>query len=164
MNQDNQIEKKWYVANWSLLAWFETVVKAAALILGIITFFQAFGSGSLLFPTETRLTQWIIQAVLSLGLIAAIFDRLKEKEIIAMGFVILNNLGHWGILIALMSSGWSSSNFTIFWALMLLGDLIKLVFLKVTKFTVRDTPPAAMYGLTLFYVVGYLVLIGLQVF
>ena len=45
---------------------------------------------------------------------------------------------------------------------MLLGDLVKLVFLKVHNFAVRDTPPAVLYGLTLIYVVGYLLILILE--
>jgi hypothetical protein len=41
--------------------------------------------------------------VLSLGLLVAIYDRILEREIIAMVFVILNNLGHWGITAALLT-------------------------------------------------------------
>jgi len=57
-------------------------------------------------------------------------------------------------------SGWLLSTFA---ALMLLGDLVKLVFLKVHEFTVRDMPKAVLYGLTLVYVVGYLLILLLQV-
>jgi len=45
---------------------------------------------------------------------------------------------------------------------MLLGDLVKLVFLKVHSFTVRATPKAVLYGLTLIYVVGYLLILLLE--
>jgi hypothetical protein len=42
---------------------------------------------------------------------------------------------------------------------MLAGDLVKLVFLRVHDFTVRDTPRAALYGFALVYVVGYLAIL-----
>jgi hypothetical protein len=45
---------------------------------------------------------------------------------------------------------------------MLVGDLLKLVFLAVSDFTVRDTPRSVLYGLTLVYVVGYIVILALQ--
>jgi hypothetical protein len=38
-----------------------------------------------------------------------------------------------------------------FAGLMLIGDLVKLVFLRVRDFAVRDTPRAALHGLTLVY-------------
>jgi hypothetical protein len=45
---------------------------------------------------------------------------------------------------------------------MLAGDLVKLVFLRVHDFAVRDTPKAVLYGLTLVYVVGYLAILVLE--
>lgn len=49
-----------------------------------------------------------------------------------------------------------------FAGLMLLGDLVKLVFLWVHDFSVRETPKVALYELTLAYVVGYLVILLLE--
>jgi len=40
--------------------------------------------------------------------------------------------------------------------------LIKLIFLRVHDFQVRDTPRSVLYGLTLFYVVGYVLLLMLE--
>ena len=48
--------------------------------------------------------------------------------------------------------------------LMLLGDLVKLVFLKAHSFTVRNTPPAVMYGLTSVWAAGYLLILILELF
>ena len=79
-----------------------------------------------------------------------------------MAFVLLNNLGHWGMVIALAAKpgpGWMLPAFA---ALMLLGDLVKLVFLKAHNFTVRDTPKVALYGLTSIYVAGYLLILLLE--
>jgi hypothetical protein len=45
---------------------------------------------------------------------------------------------------------------------MLVGDLVKLVFLRVHQFQVRDTPRAALYGLTTLYAMGYLVIAFLE--
>jgi hypothetical protein len=50
----------------------------------------------------------------------------------------------------------------LFAGMMLVGDVVKLVFLKVHDFEVRDTPRAVLFGLTSGYVVGYLVLLLLE--
>jgi len=55
---------------------------------------QALAGGAFGLPNGVRLVQWIVLAILSLGLVAAIFDRLAGREIVAMAFVLLNNLGH----------------------------------------------------------------------
>lgn len=45
---------------------------------------------------------------------------------------------------------------------MLVGELVKLLFLKVHGFQVRDIPRSVLYGLTAFYVVGYAILLVLE--
>ncbi|MFC2046385.1 hypothetical protein ACFLTC_02555 [Chloroflexota bacterium] len=154
--------KGWHVAHWPPLAWLETVIKLAAIIIGIVALVQAVSGGTIGLPGGIRLAQWIVMVVLSLGLVVALGDRLAEREIVAMAFLILNNLGHWGMVIALAAEPGPDWMLPAFAALMLLGDLVKLVFLKVHDFTVRDTPKAALYGLTSVYVAGYLLILLLE--
>ena len=153
--------KGWHVANWSALGWLETGIKLIAFAFALPAGIAALNASGLVFPAGEKLAQFIIQALLALGLLAAIYDRLLEKEIIAAGFVVLNNLAHWGMLLALAAP--SAAPVVPFAGLMLLGDLIKLVFLRTSDFTVRDTPRSVLYGLTLFYVVGYVLLLLIEV-
>lgn len=127
--------KGWHVDRWPPLAWLQTAIKLAAIILGIVAGVLVLSSGTLALPAGLRLAQLIILVILSLGLVAAILDRLAGREIVAMVFALLNNLGHWGMVISLATSpglGWMLPAFA---ALMLLGDLVKLVFLKIHDFT-----------------------------
>jgi len=161
-NQEHE-KKEWYVAEWSPLAWLETGMKAIALTLGITAAVRALSGGGLVLPGGMRLAQLVVQGLLSLGLIAAIFNRLMEREIVAMLFVIVNNLGHWGVVLALASEVGPGRLLFGFAGLMLLGDLVKLAFLLThPEFTVRDAPRSALYGLTLLYVVGYAVILILE--
>jgi hypothetical protein len=79
-----------------------------------------------------------------------------------MAFVILNNLGHWGMTLALFSDPKPGQALLIFSLLMLTGDLVKLAFLKRPNFEVCDTPKSVLYGLTGFYAFGYLLLVVLE--
>jgi hypothetical protein len=154
--------KKWYVGDWPPLAWAETALKLVAIVFGIVALVQAISAGAFALPSGPRLAQFLVLAFLSLGLLVAIFDRLAEREIVAMIFVILNNLGHWGMVVALATRpgpGWLLVSFA---GLMLLGDLVKLAFLKAHDFSVRDTPRAVLYGLTSVYIVGYLAILLLE--
>jgi hypothetical protein len=153
---------RWHVAQWPPLAWVETIIKLVALALGIIALVQALSGGTFAWPSGTRLAQLIILALLSLGLLAAILDRLAQREIVAMAFVPINNLGHWGMVYALLTMPGPGALLPAFAALMLAGDLVKLVFLRVSDFSVRDLPKAVLYGLTLVYVVGYLAILLLE--
>jgi hypothetical protein len=159
-----EASKRWHVAQWHPLAWVETAVKVAAHVIALVALGRALQRGGWTWPGGGQLAQLVVLIVLSLGLVAAIFDRLAEREIIAMIFVLLNNLAHWGMVVALTIPPGPGSLLTYFAALMLIGDLVKLRFLAVTDFTVRDTPRSVLYGLTLFYVVGYVVILALQFF
>ncbi len=162
MGQEETTGKTWHVASWPLLAWLETGVKLVALALGIVALVQALAGGALALPDGVRLAQLLILAFLSLGLVVAVFDRLAEREIVAMVFVLLNNLGHWGLVVALANKAGPGWLLPAFAGLMLLGDLVKLAFLRVHDFSVRDRPQAVLYGLTSAYVVGYLVILLLE--
>ena len=72
-----------------------------------------------------------------------------------MGFVVLNNLGHVAMLAALFIHAGTDGHLVLFASLMLIGDVIKLIFLKTSDFTVRETPRAVLFGLTSAYAVGY---------
>lgn len=153
---------KWHIAQWPPLAWIETAIKALALVIGIVALVGALSQGAFAMPAGLRLAQFIVLAFLSLGLVTAIFDRLIEREVVAMIFVVFNNLGHWGMVAALASQPGPGSLLVAFCALMLMGDLVKLIFLKVHDFQVRDTPRAALFGLTSVYIVGYAIVLILE--
>jgi len=151
--------RKWHIARWPALAWLETIIKLAALIIGLTVGANALSAANLAFPTGLALVQFIILIILSLGLVTAVFDRIADREIIAMIFVVVNNLGHWGMVLGLAAG---SERLLVFAGLMLLGDLVKLWFIRVHNFTVRDFSPRVLYALTLFYVGGYALLILLE--
>ena len=151
----------WHVAKWSTLAWLETIIKSAALLIAITAFVNTLSSGIFEFPSGIRLVQSVVLGILSLGLVAAIFDRLRRREIVSMVFVIFNNIGHWGMLTALAFIPGPAAALVYFSALMLVGDLVKLVSFKVDDFTQSGVSSATLYGLTSFYVAGYAILLVL---
>jgi len=151
--------RKWHIANWPALAWLETIIKLIALTIGISVGVNALAAGKFAFPAGLRLIQFIILIILSLGLVTAIFDRIADREIIAMIFVMFNNLGHLGMVLGLAAG---FERLLLFGGLMLLGDLVKLWFIRAHNFTVRDFAPRILVALTLFYVVGYALLILLE--
>ena len=159
MSQSPASPRSWHIAHWPLLAWLETIIKLAALIIGIVAGVSALSVGGFALPAGLQLVQFVILLVLSLGLATAIFDRIADREIIAMIFVVVNNLGHWGMILGLDTG----SEYLLWFAgLMLLGDLVKLWFIRVYNFTVREYAPRVLYILTLFYVGGYVLLVLLE--
>lgn len=147
----------WHVARWSGLAWAETALKSLGVGVGIAALLTALdvpadGAGG------ARLAAVVILVVLSLGLVAAIADRVADREVVGVVFILAMNAGHWCMTVALMRDA-VAGLLLAFAALMLAGDLVKLAFLARSGFTVRTVPRGVVYGLTGAYAVGYAVLI-----
>lgn len=153
--------KKWHLADWSPLGWLETAIKSAGLAFGVTALVEAISRDNWAPPTSVSLVQFAILLVLALGLVAAIFDRLRNREITAMVFIALNNLGHWSMLLALVSDPGPGARLLAFSELMLLGDLVKLTFFKVTGYTQEGVPQFLLYALTGLYALGYAAILAL---
>jgi hypothetical protein len=169
--------KQWHIGNWTGLGWLETGIKLVAHIVAFIALIWAIQHPAIAFRFWGGIydLQVMILGVMALGLTFAIADRYMEKETLAMIFVISNVIAHWGMVYALTFPPSSGSSLylvnyqpqdllgwqllPIFAALTLLGDLVKIVFLLRTKFTVRGYSPRMLVYLTGFSVIGYAILL-----
>ena len=171
--------KKWHIGNWTGLGWPETGIKLAADGVAFIALLYMVGGADFRFWGGVYDLRVIILALMALGLTFAIADRYLEKEIIATLFVISNVIAHWGMVYALWrqpgSNLLSLINYQpqnllpwqllpIFAALMLIGDLVKIVFLRRTKFTVRGYDQHVLVYLTGSFVVGYALILILSLY
>ena len=152
----------WHMAAWPPLAWLETVLKLGAIGVALGTLLDRLPDLALSVPAGVRLLQLVVLALLSFGLLLAIGDRLRDREVVAMVFVILNNLGHWSMVLLLAAGG--DVPLLTFLLLMIAGDVVKLIFIRVNRFKVRDLPQSVLYILTGAYVAGYLLLLLLEFF
>lgn len=157
-----QATPPWHFADWPPLAWLETVIKLFALFLALLTAYRGIPRWTFEFPAGLQLVEWVIMLLLSVGLTVAIIDRIQNREIFAMGFVILNNLGHWGMTYTLMTDPGPGALLSVFAGLMLLGDLVKLLFLRLHSFKVRELPKSVLYALTGVYIGGYATILLLE--
>jgi len=156
-------ERPWHFVRWPALAWMETAIKAGAFVVAGLGIAEGIGTRGAVLWNPVPTARVAVLGLLSLGLFAAIFDRWREREVLAMGFVVLSNAAHWGLFVALVL-GWPVVAWvTLFAALMLAGDLTKIVFLRVHSFSVRGASEAKMIGLTLVYVVGYAAILALSI-
>ncbi|MEZ4670409.1 MAG: hypothetical protein R3E39_21085 [Anaerolineae bacterium] len=151
--------KSWHFANWSPLGWLETVIKLVALGAALIALANALSGGVYDAPVGGRLVQVIVLAIIALGLTAAIIDRYRHREITAMIFVLINVVGHWGMVYALLTAPGPGSLLLIFAGLMLLGDVVKMGWLRVSGYTQDGYPQSVMYGLVGVFVAGYLIIL-----
>jgi hypothetical protein len=151
---------RWHVATWPPLAWVETIIKGIGQIIGIWALVSSFSTGDFATPQGIRLVQTILMTVLAWGLSVGILDRIRYREIISMVFILTNNLAHWGIVLSfLFGQNQFLIPFTLFF---LIGDLVKIIFIRVNRFTVGNFSQTILYGLTSFYVLGYLVIFFLE--
>ncbi|HTI35398.1 MAG TPA: hypothetical protein VL422_17100 [Miltoncostaea sp.] len=148
----------WHVGDWGLLGWAETALKSAGILVGIGALLAALG-GDPDGASGARLAAVVILGVMSLGLVAGIADRVAGREVVGLVFILGMVAGHVAMTVALARDGGLEGALAAFAALMLAGDLVKLVFLRTTGFRVRDLPPVVVFGLTTAYAVGYVALL-----
>lgn len=153
----------WYLAKMGWLEWQETILKLSAAACGITAFSLVFAPDRLVIPGGWGLVQWSILAIMSLGLFGAIFERLDQREIGAMVFVVLNNLGHWGLLLAI-ASGLGGGLVIAFSALMLAGEITKITFFARSNFTVRNSPKQFVIAIVAVFALGYAAILLLEFF
>jgi hypothetical protein len=149
-------DRAWHVGEYGLLGWAETALKAAAFLIAYAAFAQALGR-SFHSPNGIHVAELALLAVAELGLLAAIGDRLTERETIAMVFVCFNNAAHLAMLYALLAVPGPGGLVTLFCALMLGGEAVKLVWLEEHRVTMRGLSTLALQALVGGYALIYAV-------
>jgi hypothetical protein len=152
-------ERTWRVGGYGPLGWAETAVKAAAFLCAYVAFAHALDR-SLHAPAGVRILELGLIGVAELGVLAAIGDRIIERELIAMAFIVFNNAAHLGMLYALLAVPGPGLLLSVFCALMLGGELIKLRWVRSAEFTVREVAPMVVQALVVAYAAVYLVALG----
>ncbi|MFN2159756.1 MAG: hypothetical protein ACK2U3_03080 [Anaerolineales bacterium] len=112
-------------------------------------------------PSGKNFLQTVTLLFLSLGLSLAVFDRPQRREIISMAFVIMNNIGHWGMLFTLFFIPFPIAALLLFSIFMLVGDLIKTLEIYQGQLRLPGVSITLLYGLTGFYILGYTLIIFL---
>jgi hypothetical protein len=141
----------WHIASWGPWGWAETIVKLAGVAVALAA---ALEGGAASTPATHRVPYWILFAV-AVGYIGTVIDRLIDRELIAIGFVLLMLLGHWSMAYAMGRPAWPTSSVRTFAALMLVGDLIKIGYFVTTRTRVRTMPWTTPTALTGALVVAY---------
>jgi hypothetical protein len=148
-------DRAWHVGDYGPFGWAETAVKAVAFVCAYIAFAHALDR-TLHAPTGIRVVELVLIGIAEVGLLAAIGERLIEREAIAMGFVVFNNAAHVGMLYALLAVPGPGGLVSLFCGLMLTGESIKLVWLRTSGFRVREIAPLVVQGLVAAYAAIYL--------
>jgi hypothetical protein len=149
-------ERSWHIGEYHPLAWAETAVKAVAFVVAYVSFVHALDR-SLHSPSGVRILELALLGVAELGILLTIVDRVLERELIAMGFVVFNNAAHASMLYALFAVPGPGGLLSIFCALMLGGELIKWRWLHKTRPKLRELSLMAAQAFVVAYAVIYLV-------
>ena len=144
----------WHVTRWGPMGWIETGVKSCAFLCAYLALASSIATGWST-PRGVRIVELALIGTATVGLLAAIGDRLLEREIVAMVFVCFNNFAHLALLASLLTTAGPGHLLTAFAVLMTCGELVKIQFLRSTGFTVRNAPASTVIGLTAAYALVY---------
>lgn len=150
----------WYRAPMSRLEWLETIFKCAAMVIAFITFVREFSPGDLQQPAGAAGTQSRILMWMAIALAIAILDRLQQRELFSIGFVVINDLAHWAMYLSFLSGLTAMVPVIAYCALMMIGDTVKIVFFATSGYTVRGAPrPLLLAGVGAFVIAYGIVLV-----
>jgi hypothetical protein len=149
-------ERTWHVGELHPLAWAETAVKAVAFVIAYVAFVHALDR-SIHSPSGIRIAELALLGAAELGILLAVVDRIIERELIAVGFVVFNNAAHASMLYALLAIPGPGGLLSLFCAFMLGGELIKLRWLHKARPSMRQLSLMAAQALVVAYAAVYLV-------
>ena len=158
-----QTAKGWHVANWGFWGWLETGLKLVGIVAGYIAFFNSSAVATMTIGGSPRLAAIILVALLTLAMIAVIYMRITQKELISIGYSILNALGHISLLIALLRVPDQRTLPIIFAVMFVLGELAKQRFLAISGYVESGADTASMLKFSRVIMLVYIVLIVLLV-
>ncbi|MBN1151892.1 MAG: hypothetical protein JXA58_01660 [Dehalococcoidia bacterium] len=156
-------KKSWYVAPMAPLEKVETGLKVIAILIAAAVFLQTRGASGGTEVAGTLAIQTRIMRVMAIALAIAILDRLQQRELVSIAFVVFNDLAHWGVYFALASGVASAAGLVAYCALMMAGDITKIVFFATTEYTVRRVPKPLLLAGVAAFVVAYGVVLVLAV-
>lgn len=156
--QHSQSTVGWHVANWGLWGWIETGLKLVGIVAGYIAFFNASAVTDLTILGNPHLAAVILVALLTLAMIGVVFMRITQKELISIGYSILNALGHIALLFALLRVPTQTTLPIIFAVMFILGELAKQRFLAISGYVEGGANTSTMIRFSRIVAVTYLVL------
>jgi hypothetical protein len=149
----------WHVANWGLWGWIETALKLVGIVAGYIAFFNSNAVTDLTMSGSPRLAAVILVALLALAMIGVVFMRITQKELISIGYSILNALGHIALLFALLRVPTQTTLPIIFAVMFILGELAKQRFLAISGYVEGGANTPTMIRFSRIVAVTYLILV-----
>lgn len=147
--------RSWYFGRYTPLGWVETILKAIAMFISFLAPTLLISRGG---PVQGLTWPMIILSSLqTLGLFAAIYDRILEKEVTAFVFLLPNIVSHIVVVTVLVAANAMTRELLIYWILFAIADSVKVYYIWThPELKVRDVPRSTLYYLTFFYIITYI--------
>jgi hypothetical protein len=149
----------WHVAQWGFWGWLETAVKLVGIVAGLLAFVGALAADGFTIGGHPHLVAVILLALYSLFTIFVITLRVQQREVISVGFAVINSLGHLGALFALLRQPTLTTLPIILAVGHILGELIKQQFLRQSGYTESGRDSSAMLRISYVFMSAYAVLL-----
>ncbi len=148
----------WHVASWGFWGWLETGIKLVGIVAGYIAFFNSTAVTELTIGGHPHLAAVILLALLTLAMIGLVFVRITQKELISIGYSILNALGHLALVFALLRVPTQTTLPIIFAVMFILGELAKQRFLTISGYVEGGANTVSMLMFSRVIGITYLIL------
>ena len=149
----------WHVQNWGVWGWAETILKLIGIAVAIWGFSNILPSFSPGLPLNTKLLAVIVLSLMTLMSLFIVSIRFGQREVISFGFAVLSAIGHISALLVLLQSAAQSSYPSFGFAVAyLLGEVVKIQFLRVTGYTESGRDQKAMLKIPAIFGGAYLLI------
>jgi len=156
------MDKDWRCQRYGPLGIMETLVKLIAIGVGIASLSKYSNADRILH--SLRIVQIVFMGIVGAVLVAMIVQRVLDKELFALGFIVVNVIGHWIMVLILILSNDPGAFIFTYAFLMVLGEFIKICFLFLAEnIEVKFLTKPILFGLSAFFVIAYLIIIVLQI-
>jgi len=156
------MDKDWRCQRYGPLGWMETLVKVIGICVGIASL-SIYNRAQRTLRT-TRIVQIVFMAIAGAVLVGMIIQRVLDKELFALGFIVIHVIGHWIMVLILILSKDPGAFIFTYAFLMVLGEFIKVCFLFLAEnIEVKFLTKPILFGISAFFVICYLIIIILQV-
>jgi hypothetical protein len=99
MNAETGTPTGFYVGQWGTWGWAETIVKLAGIVIAILGFLSTSPDSPLTLAGNPELGALILVALLTVVFVGVIGFRLMQREILSIGFAILQAAGFLALLL-----------------------------------------------------------------
>jgi len=156
------MDKDWRCQRYGPLGIMETVVKILAIGVGVASL-SIYNHNPKIYPSKL-IGQIVFQGIIGFMYLLLIVQRILDKELFALGFIIIQNVGHWILFLVMFLSVDAGAFIFTYVFLMILGEFIKVCFLFLAEnIEVKFFTKPILFGISGAFILFYIIILILQV-